>query len=71
MLLCHTQEQINDHGFKVWNKNDFKDRQHVLPVITPVYPAMNSMSFASVSTRQAIFDEVCLSVCCCFDDVDG
>jgi poly(A) polymerase len=40
----------------VWGANP-KDKLHVLPVITPAYPAMNSTYNVSESARDIILDE--------------
>ena len=40
---------------KVWNpKTNYKDAAHILPVITPAFPAINSMAYTSDSTLRAI-----------------
>jgi len=43
----------------VWNpKANFKDGLHILPVITPVFPAMNSTAYVSKSTMRVIKAEL-------------
>jgi len=45
-------------GFRVWNpKANQKDRQHLMPIITPSYPSMNSTYNVSKSTLNVITEE--------------
>jgi len=45
-------------GFKVWNPKVYhKDRTHLMPIITPAYPAINSTYNVSESTLKLIKDE--------------
>merc|ERR1712194_309043 len=45
-------------GLKVWNpKTNPADRQHVMPVITPAFPAMNSTHNVTETTKRILLDE--------------
>jgi len=56
ILLTHIQDA--NLGHKVWNpKLNPKDRLHLMPIITPAYPAMNSTYNVSTSTLQLLQDE--------------
>jgi len=59
VILCHTVQKSPGLNFKVWNpKANFKDGLHILPVITPVFPAMNSTAYVSKSTMRVIKAEL-------------
>eukprot|EP00871_Galdieria_phlegrea_P005634 jgi/Galph1/6071/GphlegSOOS_G4728.1 len=46
-------------GFKVWNPAIYPaDRKHLMPVITPAYPSMNSTHNVSRTTLRIIQDEI-------------
>lgn len=61
VMLCEIVEPPNDPGFaglKVWNpKTNPADRQHVMPVITPAFPAMNSTHNVSETTKRIMLEE--------------
>eukprot|EP00913_Durusdinium_trenchii_P003843 g3559.t1 len=46
VVLTHIQEKLNTPGlmmFKIWNpKVNPQDRMHLMPIITPAFPCMNS-----------------------------
>merc|ERR1719311_1934363 len=45
-------------SFKVWNpKTNSADRAHVMPVITPAYPAMNSTHNVTETTMRILLEE--------------
>ncbi|CAK8994892.1 unnamed protein product [Durusdinium trenchii] len=45
-------------AFKVWNpKSNPADRQHVMPVITPAFPSMNSTHNVTETTKRILLDE--------------
>jgi poly(A) polymerase len=56
-------------GLKVWDPGqDYRDAQHLLPIITPAYPAMNSSYNVSEATMDVLLeewknaDEVCTQI---------
>jgi len=61
VLLCTVVEPQNVAGmtgFKVWNpKTNPADRQHVMPVITPAFPAMNSTHNVTETTKRILLEE--------------
>jgi len=61
VMLCEIQEPQNVPGltgFKVWNpKTNPADRQHVMPVITPAFPAMNSTHNVTETTKRILLEE--------------
>jgi len=61
VMLCDIVEPQNIPGmtgFKVWNpKTNLADRQHVMPVITPAFPAMNSTHNVTETTKRILLDE--------------
>jgi len=61
VMLCDIVEPQNVPGmtgFKVWNpKTNPADRQHVMPVITPAFPAMNSTHNVTETTKRILLDE--------------
>jgi poly(A) polymerase len=59
VMLCEINEPQNmPVGLKVWNpKTNPADRQHVMPVITPAFPAMNSTHNVTETTKRILLDE--------------
>lgn len=61
VMLCEIMEPREDPGFaglKVWNpKTNPADRQHVMPVITPAFPAMNSTYNVTETTKRIMLEE--------------
>mmetsp|Transcript_17259 Transcript_17259/g.46835 ORF Transcript_17259/g.46835 Transcript_17259/m.46835 type:complete len:552 (-) Transcript_17259:110-1765(-) len=61
VVLCEIMDPPNVPGmtgFKVWNpKANPADRQHVMPVITPAFPAMNSTYNVTETTKRIMLDE--------------
>ncbi|KAF4640650.1 polyA polymerase [Toxoplasma gondii] len=60
VLLCRIKEHSADGlaNFKVWNpKVNLQDRHHLLPIITPAFPSMNSTHNVSLSTKRVITEE--------------
>ncbi|KAF2078416.1 hypothetical protein CYY_000283 [Polysphondylium violaceum] len=54
VLLTHIQEG-GSHSTKVWNQK--KDKLHLMPILTPAYPSMNSTYNVSKSTLQLLKNE--------------
>ncbi|CAE8676726.1 unnamed protein product [Polarella glacialis] len=61
VMLCEIIDPANVPGmtsFKVWNpKANPADRQHVMPVITPAFPSMNSTYNVTETTKRILLDE--------------
>lgn len=61
VVLCPIQEHLNVPGlaFKVWNpKQNPHDRMHLMPIITPAFPCMNSTHNVSETTKRIVVDEI-------------
>ena len=65
VVLCTMEEQSREPGLmqlQVWNPNvNPADQHHLMPIITPAFPAMNSTHNVSESTKQTILDEFSLA----------
>jgi len=61
VMLCDIVEPQSVPGMssvKVWNpKTNPADKQHIMPVITPVFPAMNSTHNVTETTKRVLLDE--------------
>lgn len=61
VVLCEIIEQSSTTGlmaFKVWNPKVYpQDRMHLMPIITPAFPCMNSTYNVTESTKRIILDE--------------
>lgn len=61
VMLCDIEDKQNMSGmagFKVWNpKTNPADRQHLMPVITPAFPATNSTQSVTETTKRILLDE--------------
>lgn len=59
VLLCDVVESVPGiAGFKVWNpKTNHADKQHLMPVITPAFPAMNCTYNVTETTKRILLDE--------------
>lgn len=53
--------QVPTLGFEVWDPQDLKTRAHVMPIITPAYPAANSSYNVSISTLRVMCAEFMVS----------
>lgn len=61
VMLQDPVDPVNVPGMssaKVWNpKANVADRQHIMPVITPAFPAMNSTHNVTETTKRILLDE--------------
>jgi len=61
VVICPIREQSNVAGlmaFKIWNPKQYpQDRMHLMPIITPAFPSMNSTHNVTETTKRIILDE--------------
>lgn len=62
VMLCEIREQSSVVGlmaFKVWNPKVYpQDRTHLMPIVTPAFPSMNSTFNVSETTKRIIEAEL-------------
>ncbi|KAK6588252.1 pap1p poly A polymerase (eukaryotic type) [Cryptosporidium xiaoi] len=63
VILCEIKEVPKNTpglmGFRVWNPNtNPQDRAHVMPIITPAFPSMNSTHNVTQTTLRVITEEL-------------
>ncbi|CAE8581994.1 unnamed protein product, partial [Polarella glacialis] len=61
VTLCDIREGSNVPGlmaFKIWNPKVYpQDRMHLMPIITPAFPSMNSTHNVSETTKRLLLEE--------------
>lgn len=56
VMLCEIED--NELGFSIWDPRKKPwDRGHLMPIITPAYPCMNSSYNVSASTLRVMMDQ--------------
>ncbi|KAE9587065.1 putative polynucleotide adenylyltransferase [Lupinus albus] len=57
VMLCSIEE--NESGFPIWDpRRNPRDRFHIMPIITPAYPCMNSSYNVSASTLRVMMEQL-------------
>ncbi|BAM38562.1 polyadenylate polymerase [Theileria orientalis strain Shintoku] len=62
VTLCKIKRESGVPGlmsFKVWDPtNSLQDRQHLMPIITPAFPSMNSTHNVTATTKRVVTEEL-------------
>jgi len=59
IMLCPISQGNPNLGFRLWNPSmNMADRKHLMPVITPAYPSMNSTHNVSNTTLRVMREEI-------------
>jgi poly(A) polymerase len=57
-MLCPIEE--NELQLPIWDpRRNHRDRYHIMPIITPAYPCMNSSYNVSTSTLRVMMEQFC------------
>jgi len=65
VCLCPIRDESTEPGlgFKVWNPKVYpQDKMHLMPIVTPAFPSMNSTHNVSETTRRIILEEIARGV---------
>ncbi|KAK7282954.1 hypothetical protein RIF29_12100 [Crotalaria pallida] len=58
VMLCSIEEN-DELGFPIWDpRRNPRDRFHIMPIITPAYPCMNSSYNVSASTLRVMMEQL-------------
>ncbi|WJX35837.1 Nuclear poly(A) polymerase 4, variant 3 [Trifolium repens] len=58
VMLCPIEE--NELQLPIWDpRRNHRDRYHIMPIITPAYPCMNSSYNVSTSTLRVMMEQFC------------
>ena len=60
VCLCETEmkDEVSYAHFKVWSKQSAEGSKHLMPILTPAFPSMNSTHNVTATTKRIILAEV-------------